>query len=61
MSALAEKLFGGAFPVTLEITPPRERRPAVLLRRAGLLGPRVDAIHVATRCARARSWTGSRS
>lgn len=35
--SFAEAMAGGAFPVSLEITPPRAPKPAVLLRRARLL------------------------
>jgi methylenetetrahydrofolate reductase (NADH) len=36
-------------PVALEITPPREARPEILLRRARLLGERPFAVHVIQR------------
>lgn len=39
----------GSLRVALEITPPRRDRPAVLRRRAALLGSRPDAIHVIQR------------
>ncbi|HTO69295.1 MAG TPA: methylenetetrahydrofolate reductase [Myxococcota bacterium] len=38
--------------VALEITPPREARPDVLLRRARLLGTRASAVHVIQRADR---------
>jgi 5,10-methylenetetrahydrofolate reductase len=38
-----------AFPVSLEITPPRELRPEILLRRARLLGDRPAHVHVIQR------------
>ena len=41
--------------VALEITPPRTERLDVLLRRARLLGPRADAVHVIQRPERQRS------
>ncbi|MFI5315786.1 MAG: methylenetetrahydrofolate reductase [Myxococcota bacterium] len=41
--------------VALEITPPRGDRIDVLLRRAGLLGARADAVHVIQRPERQRS------
>jgi 5,10-methylenetetrahydrofolate reductase len=43
------------FGVALEITPPRESRPEVLLRRARLLGEGADAVHVIQRPDRQRS------
>lgn len=59
VSRFAEKLLAGAFPVTLEITPPRERNLAVLFRRAALLGTRSDAIHVVERVGRMSSLDAS--
>ena len=41
--------------IALEITPPRDARPEVLLRRARLLGERADAVHVIQRPDRQRS------
>lgn len=41
--------------VALEITPPRDSRPEVLLRRARLLGERADSVHVIQRPDRQRS------
>jgi 5,10-methylenetetrahydrofolate reductase len=46
---LAEALRRRGFPVVLEITPPREPRFPVLLRRARLLGDRAAAVHVIQR------------
>ena len=40
---------GALPPVTLEITPPREPRPRVLLRRARLLAGHTDAVNVIER------------
>jgi 5,10-methylenetetrahydrofolate reductase len=47
------------FGVALEITPPRERSPAILLRRAGLLGATADSIHVIQRPGRQTSLDAS--
>ncbi len=46
---LADALRSGGFPVLLEITPPRETQPRVLLRRARMLGARPAAVHVIQR------------
>jgi 5,10-methylenetetrahydrofolate reductase len=43
----------------LEVTPPREPRPQVLLRRAALLGPAADAINVIQRTNRVSSLEAS--
>jgi 5,10-methylenetetrahydrofolate reductase len=59
MSQLASKLRGGRFPVLLEITPPREPRQRVLLRRARLLGDRADAVNVIHRPDRVSSLEAS--
>lgn len=45
----AERLAGGTFPVSLEVTPPRTPRRSVLLRRARLLGTAADAVNVIQR------------
>jgi len=47
------------FGVALEITPPRDRNPDVLLRRAGLLGSSADSIHVIQRPGRQTSLDAS--
>jgi hypothetical protein len=46
VSAPSRKLRGGGLPVTLEITPPRERNPALLPRRASPLRSAADAIQI---------------
>ncbi|MEX2207248.1 MAG: methylenetetrahydrofolate reductase [Myxococcota bacterium] len=48
-----------SFGVALEITPPREDRPDVLLRRARLLGRCADAVHVIQRPGRQPSLDAS--
>jgi len=48
-----------AFGVALEITPPREHNPEVLLRRARLLGPLANAVHVVQRPDRQASLDAS--
>lgn len=45
--------------VALEITPPKVRKPNVLLRRASLLGPAVDAVNVIQRPGRQSSLEAS--
>lgn len=45
----SERLFGGGFPVALEITPPQRPRPGVLLRRARLIDGLACAINVIQR------------
>lgn len=55
----AEALAAGEFPVALEITPPRKALPAVLLRRARLLGDGVRAINVIQRPGRQSSLEAS--
>ena len=47
--SFGEALARGAFPVTLEITPPRQPNAAVLLRRARLLDGRALAVNVIQR------------
>ena len=47
------------FGVALEITPPREPRSDVLLRRARLLGPLARAVHVIQRPGRLSSLDAS--
>jgi 5,10-methylenetetrahydrofolate reductase len=47
------------FGVALEVTPPREPRPDVLLRRARLLGRCADAVHVIQRPGRQPSLDAS--
>lgn len=47
------------FGVALEITPPREPSPAILLRRARLLGASADSIHVIQRPGRQTSLEAS--
>ena len=47
--SFADGLRSGRFVVALEITPPQQARPAVLLRRAGLLGTHPDTINVIQR------------
>ena len=54
----------GTFPVSgffvaLEITPPRELRPGILLRRARLLGDLVSRVHVIQRPGRMSSLEAS--
>ena len=58
-SAFAAALREGRFPVALEITPPRELRPEILLRRARLLGARAQAVHVIQRPGRVPSLEAS--
>lgn len=55
----AERLAAGRFAVALEITPPQKPLPAVLLRRASLLGPRAHAINVIQRPDRQSSLDAS--
>jgi len=55
----AERLAAGRFAVALEITPPQKPLPAVLLRRAGLLGERAHAINVIQRPDRQSSLDAS--
>jgi methylenetetrahydrofolate reductase (NADPH) len=45
----AERLARGEFPVALEITPPLQSRPAILHRRATLLGDAASAVNVIQR------------
>lgn len=59
MSQLRDGLERGGFPVALEITPPRKRIEAVLLRRARLLGPLADAVNVIQRPERLSSLDAS--
>ncbi|MCY3645448.1 MAG: methylenetetrahydrofolate reductase [Chloroflexi bacterium] len=47
--SFAEAMERGEFPVSLEITPPRTSRPAVLLRRARLLEARTLTVNVIQR------------
>lgn len=54
-----QMLRQGAFPVALEITPPRRSRPRVLLRRATLLGDAVQAVNVIHRPDRQSSLEAS--
>lgn len=51
----AADLATGAFPLALEITPPRAAKPEVLLRRARLLGDAPTAINVIQRIDRQSS------
>ncbi|MEO6398711.1 MAG: methylenetetrahydrofolate reductase [Tepidiformaceae bacterium] len=55
----AEALHGGRFPVALEITPPQKPLPAVLLRRATLLGGAASAVNVIQRPGRQSSLDAS--
>ena len=55
----AEALHGGRFPVALEITPPQKALPAVLLRRAALLGDAVSTVNVIQRPGRQSSLEAS--
>lgn len=48
-----------AFPVSIEITPPRKAQGRVLLRRAGLLGERACAVNVIQRAERQTSLDAS--
>jgi 5,10-methylenetetrahydrofolate reductase len=57
--SFARLLEEGAFPVALEITPPQRSLPAVLLRRARLLGSYASAINVIQRPARQSSLEAS--
>lgn len=57
--SFASSLESGRFAVALEITPPQRRRPAVLLRRARLLGEAPDAINVIQRPERQSSLEAS--
>jgi 5,10-methylenetetrahydrofolate reductase len=54
-----ESLFGGGFPVSLEITPPLKASEGVLLRRAQLLGAEATAINVIQRPERQSSLDAS--
>ncbi|MGI8925783.1 MAG: methylenetetrahydrofolate reductase [Tepidiformaceae bacterium] len=54
-----EELERGAFPVALEITPPQQPLPAVLLRRARLLGTAACAVNVIQRPGRQTSLQAS--
>jgi 5,10-methylenetetrahydrofolate reductase len=56
-----ESLASGRFAVALEITPPQKELPAVLLRRAGLLGDWAQAINVIQRPERQSSLAASRA
>lgn len=47
--SFASDLRAGAFPVSLEITPPQRLLRSVLLRRARLLGPSVRTVNVIQR------------
>lgn len=47
--SFASDLRAGAFPVSLEITPPQKLLRGVLLRRARLLGPNVRTVNVIQR------------
>lgn len=47
--SFAEAMERGEFPVSLEITPPRASKPAVLLRRARLLEARTVTVNVIQR------------
>ena len=47
--SFAEAMERGEFPVSLEITPPRTSKPAVLLRRARLLEARTLTVNVIQR------------
>ncbi len=53
--SFAEAMAGGAFPVSLEITPPRTPKPAVLLRRARLLDACTLTVNVIQRADRQSS------
>jgi 5,10-methylenetetrahydrofolate reductase len=55
----AKRLFGGGFPVSLEITPPLKPSESVLLRRAQLLGAEAAAINVIQRPERQSSLDAS--
>lgn len=48
-----------SIPLTLEVTPPRASRPDILMRRAGLLGPRARAINAIQRPDRMSSLEAS--
>jgi 5,10-methylenetetrahydrofolate reductase len=60
MSRFARRLAEGSFVHALEITPPRDWRPAVLRRRAMGLGGRPDAVAVIQRGGRVPSLAASR-
>lgn len=60
MTRLARKLARGAFPVALEVTPPRVARADILLRRASLVGDAADAVNVIARPERLDSLEASR-
>ena len=47
--SFSEALRAGRFPVALEITPPQRHLPAVLMRRASLLGAHTSAVNVIQR------------
>jgi 5,10-methylenetetrahydrofolate reductase len=55
----ADLLAAGRFPVALEITPPKGSLPAVLLRRARLLGEAAAAVNVIQRPGRQPSLDAS--
>jgi 5,10-methylenetetrahydrofolate reductase len=57
--SFAQSLREGRFPVALEITPPRHSLPAILRRRAGLIGSRATAINVIQRPDRQSSLDAS--
>lgn len=57
--SFAQSLREGRFPVALEITPPRHSLPAVLRRRASLIGSRATAINVIQRPDRQSSLDAS--
>ncbi|MCC6382716.1 MAG: methylenetetrahydrofolate reductase [Dehalococcoidia bacterium] len=57
--SFAAVLAAGAFPVALEITPPQKVLPAVLLRRARLLGDAASAVNVIQRPGRQPSLEAS--
>lgn len=57
--SFAAVLAAGAFPVALEITPPQRDLPAVLVRRARLLGSAASAVNVIQRPGRQASLDAS--
>jgi len=59
VTGFAAKLAAGAFPLALEITPPRKPLAEILLRRARGLGSRADAINVIQRPGRVPSVDAS--
>lgn len=59
MAAFYDDLCGPGFPVSLEITPPKSSNPAILVRRASLLGDYSQTVNVIQRPDRQSSLDAS--